>query len=132
MAFEYQGNGVLLECFGREHYNSDMRVWFSTFILLLLVDCQVALAAEVTPPKGTDQPLGGRSKTPSKGAPQIPPSQIDPGIERRPSSVPDPRSAVSPPNVDPKMAVDPETAPPAKEAIKPPKGEEGKGSEPGR
>ena len=48
-----------------------------------------------------------------------PSSRIDPGIERRPQTIPDPRSAVTPPNVDPKMAIDPETAPPAMEKLKP-------------
>jgi hypothetical protein len=80
-------------------------VWFSA-----------AWSADVTP----------RLPVPSEVLPEHtqapgtpPPSRIDPGIERRPKTIPDPRSAISPPNVDTKMAIDPETAPPATEKTKP-------------
>jgi hypothetical protein len=53
----------------------------------------------------------------------MPPSKIDPGIQQRPPTIPDPRSAVPPPNVDPSMSHDPETAPPAEKAKKPRGGE---------
>lgn len=75
----------------------------------------VAWSADVTP---APPPLGSRPENP-QGPTAPPPSRIDPGIERRPQTIPDPRSAVTPPNVDPKMAIDPETAPPAMEKLKP-------------
>ena len=43
----------------------------------------------------------------------VPPSTMDPGIQKQPNVVPSPESAVQPPNVDPGMAVDPEKTPPA-------------------
>jgi CBS domain-containing protein len=68
--------------------------------------------APVPPPPVESRPERPQGPTP-------PPSRIDPGIERRPQTIPDPRSAVTPPNVDPKMTIDPETAPPATEKTKP-------------
>jgi hypothetical protein len=77
------------------------------------------------PETGSASPPATAQEKPSQSdAPAIPPSKLDPGIERRPSAVPDPRSAVPPPNVDPNMSVNPETSPAAKDAIKPRKGEE--------
>lgn len=76
----------------------------------------VAWSADVTP--APPPPLGSRPENP-QGPTAPPPSRIDPGIERRPQTIPDPRSAVIPPNVDPKMTIDPETAPPAMEKLKP-------------
>ena len=75
-----------------------------------------ALSADVTPaPSEPNQLTPEQPQTPSTP----PPSRIDPGIERRPQTIPDPRSAVVPPKVDPKMAIDPETAPPVTEKAKP-------------
>ena len=101
-----------------------MRARFIVGILLALLESPVGFAADVIPPapreKGAGPPPATAPENPSQsGTPAIPPSKIDPGIERRPSAIPDPRSAVPPPNVDPKMSVNPETAPPAKDAIKP-------------
>jgi len=69
-------------------------------IILLLVPLvmagwlSVAWSADVTPaplPLGTLPPENPQSpKSP-------PPSRIDPGIDRRPQTVPDPRSSVVPP-----------------------------------
>lgn len=107
-------------------------------VLLALLESPVGFAADVIPraplpEKGSGPPAATAPEDPSQsGAPAIPPSNIDPGIERRPSAVPDPRSAVPPPNVDPEMSVNPETAPPAKEAIKPRKGEEPHDKRPSR
>lgn len=76
-----------------------------------------ARAADVIPPApipepGPAQPPRATPETPSgPGAPAIPPSTIDPGIEHRPTTIPDPRSSVTPPDVDPNMTVPPETAP---------------------
>ena len=107
-------------------------------LLLVLLESSDGFAADVIPPaplpeKGSGPPPATAPENPSQSAaPAIPPSKIDPGIERRPSAVPDPRSAVPPPNVDPNMSVNPETAPPAKEAIKPRKGEEPHNKRPSR
>ena len=80
-------------------------------LLVLAVWLSPAWSADVTPaPSVPEHP-----QTPSTP----PPSHIDPGIERRPQTVPDPHSAVVPPKVDPKMAIDPEKAPPASEKTKP-------------
>lgn len=80
-------------------------VWFSA-----------AWSADVTPrPSAPGEVFPEHPQAP--GTP--PPSRIDPGIERRPQTIPDPRSAVIPPKIDPKMAIDPETAPPAMEKMKP-------------
>jgi hypothetical protein len=91
-------------------------------ILLLLVPLIIAgclstaWSADVTPsplPPGTLPPDNPQSPK------SLPPSRIDPGIDRRPQTVPDPHSAVVPPKVDPKMAIDPETHPPDRENAKP-------------
>lgn len=70
----------------------------------------VAWSADVTP---APYPSGKLPPENPQAPSTPPPSRMDPGIERRPQTVPDPRSAVVPPKVDPKMAIDPETAPPA-------------------
>lgn len=94
----------------------------TTVIFLFLVPLIVgfwpsaAWPAEVSPVPAP--PLESRPDNPQEPR-TPPPSRIDPGIERRPQTIPDPRSAVTPPNVDPKMAIDPETTPPAKEKPKP-------------
>jgi hypothetical protein len=75
---------------------------------------------------------------PSESSPDVPqtpnppPSRIDPGIERRPQTIPDPRSTVTPPVVDPKMAIDPETSPPVTEKSKPGNSVEPPGRPPAR
>ena len=74
-----------------------------------------ALAADIIPPPSP--PMEGPSQK-DQAPTQPPPSRIDPGIERRPQTIPDPRSTVTPPIVDPKMAVDPETPPGATEKPK--------------
>ncbi len=80
--------------------------------LIVAVWLSAAWSADVTP-----VPSVPPERPQAPGTP--PPSRIDPGIERRPQTIPDPRSAVVPPKVDPKMAIDPETAPPATEKMKP-------------
>ena len=84
--------------------------------LIIAFWLSVAWSADVTPMP--PPPLESRPNNP-QGPTAPPPSRIDPGIERRPQTIPDPRSAVTPPIVDPKMAIDPETAPPAMEKLKP-------------
>jgi CBS domain protein len=99
-----------------------MRTVGTTVIFLLLVPLIIALwlsaawSADITPAPST--PGESRPDDP-QGPSTPPPSRIDPGIERRPQTIPDPRSAVTPPNVDPKMTIDPETVPPATEKTKP-------------
>lgn len=84
--------------------------------LITAVWLSAAWSADVTPaPSVPSEVLPERPQAPSTP----PPSRIDPGIERRPQTIPDPRSAIIPPKVDPKMAIDPETAPPAMEKMKP-------------
>ena len=98
-----------------------MKAMGTTVIFLFLAPMIIAFglsvtwSADVTP---APPPLGSRPENP-QGPTAPPPSRIDPGIERRPQTIPDPRSAVTPPIVDPKMAIDPETAPPAMEKLKP-------------
>ena len=84
--------------------------------LILGFGHSVAWSADVTPVP--PPPLESHPNNP-QGSTVPPPSRIDPGIERRPQTIPDPRSAVTPPNVDPKMTIDPETAPPAMKKLKP-------------
>ncbi len=88
------------------------------FLAPLIISCSLSVAwsADVTPVP--PPPLGSPPENPQV-PPALPPSRIDPGIERRPQTVPHPSSAVTPPIVDPKMAIDPETAPPAMEKLKP-------------
>lgn len=94
-------------------------------VWLALVAPPPVPGADVVPPaplpeKGSGPKPGITPETPSEsGLPPIPPSKIDPGIQQRPSTIPDPRSAVPPPNVDPNMSRDPEAAPPADSAKKP-------------
>jgi len=84
--------------------------------LIIAIWLSPAWSADVTPaPSKPGETLPEQPQAPSTP----PPSRIDPGIERRPQTIPDPRSAVVPPKVDPKMAIDPETAPPALEKMKP-------------
>ena len=65
-------------------------------------------AADVMPPSNPpSQPERGESPPPTI-APAPPPSSIDPGIQKTPETVPDPKSAVPPPNIDPEMVIDPE------------------------
>lgn len=99
-----------------------IRTLGTTVIFLLLTPLIIALwfsaawSADVTPVPSP--PLESHPNHPQEPT-TPPPSRIDPGIERRPRTIPDPRSAVTPPNVDPKMAIDPETAPSATEKTKP-------------
>ena len=89
---------------------------------LLLVSLITAIwippvwSADVTP--APPLPSEGRPEQPQTPS-TPPPSRIDPGIERRPQTIPDPRSAVVPPKVDPKMAIDPEKALPAPKKTQP-------------
>ena len=104
------------------------------FILVLLA--QVIFAADVQPPaqspeKGSESRSQTTPENPSgSGVPSVPPSNIDPGIERRPGTVPHPRSAVPPPNVDPNMAINPETSPPGAGGKKPRGGQKPKAEPP--
>jgi hypothetical protein len=84
--------------------------------VIMAIWLPAAWSADVTP----RPPVSGEVLPENPQAPGTPPpSRIDPGIERRPQTIPDPRSAVIPPKVDPKMAIDPETAPSAMEKMKP-------------
>src|SRR5215813_5961185 len=91
-----------------EQRSESMRTLIITVIVLsvgLWVHLFAACAADVMPSPAPAP--DSRSESPERpSAP--PPSRIDPGIERRPQTLPDPRSAVVPPNTDPKMTIDPE------------------------
>jgi hypothetical protein len=69
----------------------------------------VARAADAAP--RSDSPSESRpgEPTPPNTMPAPPPSTIDPGIQKLPETVPDPKAAVPPPVVDPNMVIDPET-----------------------
>jgi hypothetical protein len=98
----------------------ELAVHFVLASIVILFSQLPVSAADILPPAQTPEKGSGQGPQPTPeqpgdpSTPSIPPSHIDPGIERRPSTVPDPRSAVPPPNVDPKMSIDPETAPPTK------------------
>jgi len=70
----------------------------------------ITLAADsVAPSLESEQPPTA-PPTPET-VPSVPPSRIDPGIQKQPSTIPDPRAVVPPPVVDPKMTIDPESNP---------------------
>jgi len=82
--------------------------------IIMALWLSAAWSADITP----TPPLKSRPDMPQ--TPNTPPpSRLDPGIERRPQTIPDPRSTVTPPIVDPKMAIDPETSPPVTEKPRP-------------
>lgn len=84
--------------------------------LIIAVWLSPAWSADIIPaPSKPNETLPEQPQAPSTP----PPSRVDPGIERRPQTIPDPRSAVIPPKVDPKMSIDPEKAPPAMEKTNP-------------
>ena len=56
------------------------------------------------------------------GAPAIPPSHMDPGMQHMPERRGDPRGSVKPPNLDPGMSTNPDVAPPQREDVNPPGG----------
>ena len=89
-------------------------LWLAPLIMAIWIS--PAWSADVTPaPSVPSEVRPEHPQTPSTP----PPSRIDPGIERRPQTIPDPRSAVVPPKVDPKMAIDPEKALSAPEKTQP-------------
>jgi hypothetical protein len=107
------------------YYNMGIVLGLVMTLWLTLLAPSGVFAADVVPPaplpeKGSEAGPAITPEDPSEsGTPAIPPSMIDPGIQQRPATNPDPRSAVPPPNIDPKMSVDPEKAPPANKAKKP-------------
>jgi hypothetical protein len=88
------------------------------FLVPLIVTFWLSAAWSADVPPVPTPPLESHPDNPQKHD-TPPPSRIDPGIERRPQTVPDSRSAIPPPNIDPKMAIDPETTTPAQEKPKP-------------
>ena len=77
-------------------------------VVLMLASAGVVLAADVLPPSGSQSETRPGEPVPPSNPPAPPPSTIDPGIQKTPETVPDPKSAVSPPRVDPEMVIDPE------------------------
>jgi hypothetical protein len=86
-----------------------------------------AVAADVLPPA---PPEGGGGPAPrttperpsESGAPAIPPSRMDPGMQHMPEKRGDPRGSVKPPNLDPGMSTNPDVAPSPSEGSNPPGG----------
>jgi hypothetical protein len=96
--------------------DEDCMIFLLLAPLIMAVWLSTAWSADVTPtPSVPNELLPDHPQSPSTP----PPSRIDPGIERRPQTIPDPRSAVVPPIVDPKMAIDPEKASTAPDKTKP-------------
>ena len=81
------------------------RYSYGIFWLLLLLMLPTVLSAADQGP-GSKDPV----KPPAPGAqtPPAPPSKIDPGIQKQPDTVPNPKAIVPPPVVDQNMVVDPE------------------------
>ncbi len=79
---------------------------FLSMTLLLAVVAPVTLFADPGPLSAES----GHASPPSaqQPTPPAPPSRIDPGIQKTPDTVPNPKSIVPPPVLDPKMAIDPE------------------------
>jgi hypothetical protein len=74
--------------------------------LLLLMFSAVSPAADPKP--GSQDPAQSPSAPTPPLAPPAPPSKIDPGIQKQPDTVPNPKAVVPPPVVDQNMVVDPE------------------------
>ncbi|WP_447602853.1 hypothetical protein [Nitrospira sp. Nam80] len=79
----------------------------------------VAGAADVVPPSDTRSESRPGEPSPPTTQPAPPPSAIDPGIQKLPETVPDPKAAVPPPVVDPNMVIDPETGRRKSEEVQP-------------
>ena len=75
-------------------------------VILLTWSAVAVLAAE--PGSGPSHPNPPPSVQTPQLAPPAPPSSIDPGIQKEPATIPDPKAVVPPPVVDPKMSIDPE------------------------
>jgi hypothetical protein len=96
-------------------------------IVMLSLFPAVAVSAVGFPPvravSGSEPATGIPPEKPlESGAPPIPPSQIDPGIQHVPEKHGDPRAVVKPPNLDPGISTNPDVAPPAAKGINPPGG----------
>ena len=76
--------------------------------ILVLSFAGGVLAADEVPPSDPRSETRPGEPTPPTMMPAPPPSTIDPGIQKLPETVPDPKAAIPPPNVDPGMVIDPE------------------------
>src|SRR6185503_9431337 len=115
---------------GRTSQREITVMYFFLVPIIIALWLSAALSADITPPTPSP-PLESRPDMPQTPS-TPPPSRIDPGIERRPQTIPDPRSTVTPPVVDPKMAIDPETSPPMTKKSKPGNSVEPPGKPPAR
>ena len=87
-----------------------------------------AIAADVL--RSDQFPESGGKPTPGiipekpseSGAPTIPPSRIDPGMQHSPEMRGDPRGSVKPPNLDPSMSTNPDKSLLDQKGINPPGG----------
>jgi len=76
-------------------------------LAMVLLSMPVAVLAADQVPGSKDPTEPPFSHNPPL-APPVPPSKIDPGIQKQPDTVPNPKAIVPPPVVDPNMVVDPE------------------------
>ena len=86
-----------------------MTIQLLSAVMLLLVAAGGAAATDPVSPSDQRPESHPGEPGPPSTMPTPPPSSIDPGIQKLPESVPDPKAAIPPPVVDPEMAIDPET-----------------------
>ena len=77
-----------------------------TVFFLLCAGSAVTLAADPAP--GQKTPVQPPSAPAPQLQPPVPPSKIDPGIQKQPETMGSPEAVVPPPVVDPNMVIDPE------------------------
>ena len=92
-----------------------MKIQLCGMVVLMLCLTAASQAADVVPPS---ESRPGAPSTPNI-TPAPPPSTIDPGIQKLPETVPDPKAAVPPPVVDPNMVINPETGQRKSEEVPP-------------
>ncbi len=77
------------------------------FAVILVISSAVMVSA-ADPGSGPTHPNPQSPAQTPQLPPPAPPSRIDPGIQKEPATLPDPKGVVPPPVVDPKMSIDPE------------------------
>ncbi len=86
---------------------------------ILLASSSVKVLAADPGPGPIEPSQPPHSQTPQL-PPPAPPSRIDPGIQKGPTTIPDPKAVVPPPVIDPHMAIDPEKSPRPGDTTPPP------------
>lgn len=115
-------NGMLSSG-GREYLGAKM------FFLITMYLAGAIFCASLVSATAADQAPQDPGRPPSSQAPAlpppVPPSKIDPGIQKQPDTLGSPEAVVPPPVVDPNMVIDPEkpragnATPPSKKPEKP-------------